>query len=85
MSQSDFIQYKKLHTQLKIDKIPKTCTSQNFTLYKQFTAENMIESNENTVLHKQNFVRLVPPDKKIIFGIETHILDSSFSSMLCKK
>lgn len=85
MSQSDFIQYKKLHTELKIDTIPKVFTSQKFTLYKQFTAENIIDVSENTILQKQNYNRLIPPNKKIIFGIETNILDSSFSSMLCRK
>ena len=53
MSQSDFLQYKKLYTELKIKeleikKIPPNLSSQEYTLYKQFMFENVNNNRRNS-------------------------------------
>ena len=81
MSQSDFIKYKKVYTELKINKLPRILSSHESTMYKQFTLENMIDSSNNTL----EYNRIIPTNKKIIFDIETNSLDATFSSFLCNR
>ena len=69
MSQSDFINYKRMYTELNITKIPSILSSHNYTLYKQFTLEN-IGTN------KTFRTRLIPSNKIIIFDMERPKLQS---------
>jgi hypothetical protein len=82
MSQSDYLKYKKIYTEIKLNKLPLVLSSQDFTLYKQFTLENITDGSNNSNI---TYNRLIPVNKNIIFDIETNILDSSFSSFLCNK
>ena len=71
MSQSDYLKYKRLSTELQIqnnnkDEIPPVLTSQNYVYYKGYSLENTIQNNK-TVYH-----HLKPANTQIIFDIETY-------------
>jgi len=65
MSQSDYIKYKRVATELKNTKeVLPVFESQDYTEYKEFSLENNI-TNTKTLYNQ-----LIPPGKKIIFDME---------------
>jgi hypothetical protein len=70
MSQSDYLKYKRVSTELQIqkksgDQIPPVLTSQNYISYKGYSLENTI-INDKTIYHQ-----LTPVNTQIIFDIAT--------------
>jgi len=70
MSQSDYLKYKRVSTELQIqkknkDEIPSVLTSQNYVSYKGYSLENTIR-NDKTIYHL-----LTPVNTQIIFDIAT--------------
>jgi hypothetical protein len=79
MSQSDYIKYKKVSRELKINKLNPILDSQEYIDYKQYALENTTPTRPNYVYNggtstttngKLSYNQLVPANKKIIFGIE---------------
>lgn len=65
MSQSDFIKYKRLATELKLlSKLPSVIESGQYLNFKQFQLKNTISSN------KLNYEKLRPINSKNVFGME---------------
>jgi hypothetical protein len=64
MSQSDYLKYKRVATQLRIDKLSPVLSNQQYTDFKQFSIENTI-MNTTTLLNE-----LAPPNTNIIFGMQ---------------
>jgi hypothetical protein len=81
MSQSDYLQRKKLATNLKTPnqtKFPNSINSNDYTLYKQFTLENTIPNTSK--LYNQ----LVLPGKAIIFDMELANTATCPQFVICK-
>ena len=68
MSQSDYIKYKRVATELKNTKqVPAVLESQDYIGYKEYSMENKI-TNTKTLYNQ-----LIPPGKKIIFDMEKKV------------
>ena len=67
MSQSDYIKYKRVATQLKIDKLSPVLSNVEYTDFKQYSIENTI-TNTDTL-----FNELLPPNTNIIFNMQKNI------------
>jgi len=71
MSKRDYLKYKRVSTELQIqkknkDEIPSVLTCQNYASYKGYSLENTIR-NDKTIYHQ-----LTPVNTQIIFDIETY-------------
>ena len=67
MSQSDYLQRKRLGTVLNVNnqsKLEKTLPSEDYTLFKQYSLENSIINTSNV------YNQIVRPKSSIIFGME---------------
>lgn len=64
MSQSDYLKYKRVATELKINKLDPIFKPEDYVSYKEFSLENQIVNT------KLRYNQLVLPNKKIIFDIE---------------
>jgi hypothetical protein len=64
MSQSDYIQYKKLSTQLRLYEESPVLAQGNYVLYKETSLENTIQPT------KPIYNRLLPPTRSLIMGME---------------
>jgi hypothetical protein len=64
MSQSDYLKYKRVSTELKINDQPRVFPTQEYIDYKQYSMEN---ATKNT---KITYNQLIPPNRKIIFNME---------------
>jgi hypothetical protein len=67
MSQSDYIKFKKVSTELKINKFPPTFESSDYT---SFIAYNLETSITNT---KPSLDQLVPSSSQLIFGMKINV------------
>lgn len=67
MSQSDYLKYKRISTQLKIDKLANVLSNQQYTDFKQYSIENTV-SNTTTL-----FNELLIPNTNIIFNMQKNI------------
>jgi hypothetical protein len=67
MSQSDYLKYKRVATQLKIDTLSPVISNQEYTDFKQHTIESIITNN--TTL--QNVLQ--PPNTNIIFDMQMNV------------
>jgi hypothetical protein len=67
MSQSDYIKYKRVATQLKIDKLAPVLSNEQYTDFKQYSIENTI-TNTDTLLNE-----LLTPNTNIIFNMQKNI------------
>jgi len=67
MSQSDYIKYKRVATQLKIDKLSPVLSNEQYTDFKQYTIENTV-INTDTL-----FNELLPQNTNIIFNMQKNI------------
>ena len=80
MSQSDYLRYKKIYTQIndlnskkKANiKTPKVINSQDYILYKQFTLENTVKIDSDG--NKLKYYNLLMDDVKIIFDMEKNVI-----------
>jgi hypothetical protein len=65
MSQSDYIQYKRVARELQeIQKLPAVLNSRSYTTYKEFTVEN------NVPYSKYEYYKILPATTKKVFGME---------------
>jgi hypothetical protein len=67
MSQSDYIKYKRVATQLKLDKLNSVLSNIQYTDFKQYSIENTI-INTDTL-----FNELLVPNTNIIFNMQKNI------------
>ena len=67
MSHSDYIKYKRVATQLKIDKLSPVLSNEQYTDFKQYSIENTI-TNTVTLFNK-----LLQPNTNIIFNMQKNI------------
>jgi hypothetical protein len=80
MSQSDYLKYKKVSTQLKVDtnyKQPPVFESQNYLNYKQYVLENTITSSK-TIYNK-----IVPSGRQRVFDMDK-VVSSCPTMIECK-
>lgn len=64
MSQSDYIQYKKVSTQLRLYEEPPVLTQDTYLLYKEHALENTIQPT------KPIYNQLLPPTRSLIMDME---------------
>lgn len=65
MSQSNYIQYKRIARELQeIKKLPAVLNSGSYTSYKEFTVEN------NVLYEKYEYYKLLSRSTKVVFGME---------------
>ena len=64
MSQSDYLKYKRISTELKINKLDPIFNPHDYLSYKEFSLENSIPNTKIT------YNQLVLPNKKMIFNME---------------
>lgn len=67
MSHGDYIKYKRVATQLKLDKLSPVLSNEKYIDFKQYSVENTI-INTDTL-----FNELRAPNTNIIFGMEMNI------------
>lgn len=67
MSQSDYIKYKKISTELKNNKLPTILDPHNYSSYKEYALENTIQNTKFT------YNQLQPANKTVIFDIEKKV------------
>jgi hypothetical protein len=80
MSQSDYIQRKKISKELTTtnqSKFPHVLDSENYTLYKQYSLENSIVNTS------KQFNQIVPSGAKMVFGMEINRTDTCPNFLLC--
>lgn len=68
MSQSDYLKYKRVSNELRINKLDPIFNQKDLLSYKEFSLENTIENTKIT------YNQLVLPDKKKIFNMEKNVL-----------
>ena len=79
MSQSDYIQHKKVSTELKeLAKYPSVLDANDYTLFKQYTIENTVMSN------KLQTNQLYLPGTINLFNIEYNVSSCPTSFITCK-
>ena len=84
MSQSDYIKYKRVGTNLKIsntliqNKLPPILDPEEFVDYKDYSLENKIPTTKIT------YNKLIPPNKTIIFNMEKATTNLCPSFTICK-
>lgn len=66
MSQGDYLKYKKISVELKINKLEPILNNDDYIQYKEYALENKITSSSK----KLTYNKLLPPNTKNIFDIE---------------
>jgi hypothetical protein len=77
MSQSDYIQYKKTSTQLKLYDESPVLQDGNYILYKEYALENTIPTTK--IIYNQ----LLPPGNALIMGMEMPSRDDCPQFPIC--
>lgn len=80
MSQSDYIQRKKISKELTISnqsKFPHVLDSENYTLYKQYSLENSIVNTS------KRFNQITPSGAKMVFNMEINRTSTCPNFVLC--
>jgi hypothetical protein len=81
MSQSDYLQRKRIATELQQKnqrKFKNTIDSENYTLYKQYTLEN------NVVNTSPRFNQTTPPGATIVYNMEVYAPATCPSFVICE-
>ena len=76
MSQSDYLKYKRISTELKINKLDPIFHPNDYLSYKEFSLENSI------INEKINYNQLILPNKNMVFNMEKNICPLTFNT--CK-
>lgn len=80
MSQSDYIKFKKIATEMNSQKeFSPVLTSRNYTEYKKFYVGNNVK--DTTVY----FNKLVKSDKQVVFGMEVSNVGDCGDFLMCEK
>ena len=66
MSQSDYIKYKRVSTELKDNTYPAVLTTDSYTGFKQYSVENTVSISTAKLFHK----RLIPPGTIRVFDMD---------------
>jgi len=78
MSQSDYIKYKRVATELKeLSTLPSVIDAGQYTGFKEFSLENSIISN------KINYAKLLPANSINVFGIQRFDAPNCAKFQLC--
>lgn len=79
MSQGDYIRYKKISQELKVQsKLPPVIESGKYTNYKEFSVENTVV-NDLT-----EYDRVIPDNVRIVFGMERPKATTCPTFEICK-
>jgi hypothetical protein len=77
MSQSDYIKYKKMSQELKINKLPPVLEPDDYISYKEYALENSIKNTKLT------YNQLQPPNKIMVMNMEKTVTNCP-SFIVCK-
>jgi hypothetical protein len=80
MSQSDYIQRKKISKELTTtnqSKFPHVLDSESYTLYKQYSVENSVVNTS------RRFNQIIPSGAKMVFGMEINRTGTCPNFVLC--
>ena len=79
MSQSDYIKYKRVSTQLANNKFPPIFDPENYVDYKEYSLENTIFNT------RYRYNQLIPPNKTIVFDMEKSVSNTCAQNFaVCK-
>lgn len=80
MSQGDYIRYKRVAQELKVQtKLPAVLDSGKYTNYKEFSIENTVVNDITT------YDRVIPTNTRIVFGMERPHATSCPTFDVCNK